>query len=168
MPSNSLFSSPFNYYDTVMEHESESHFTAVPTIDVIKQIATLTSREPVHNSNADAISILQMYERDLKGYKQTLVNIVETVEACEGSELDVLVSLGSDLDDAAQAFSEIGQALCNTRKRFGHARSKESLESIHHDLLQRLTNARSLLKDRYDHLSQVKVKNLALGETRQN
>ena len=151
-----------------MEYESESYNTAVPTVDVIKQIATSSSREPVHTSNADAISMIQMYERDLKSYKQTLVLIIKSVETCDGSELDVLVSLSSELEDAAQDFLEIGQALCNTRKRFGHARSEESLESIHHDLLQRLTNARSLLKDRYDHLPQFKAKKLALEETRQN
>ena len=145
--------------------------------DKVNALSVLQSRcvqlsqvkpQPVYRSNADAISMIQMYERDLNSCKQTLVNIVESVESCDGSQLDGLVSLSNDLEYAAHALSEIGHALCKARKRFGHARAEESLESIYHDLLQRLMNARSLLKAQHDHLSQAKTHKLALDESRQN
>ena len=61
-----------------------------------------------------------------------------------------------------------GQALCDVRKRFGYALSEKPVESIYHEFLQRLKNARSLLKDQHDRLSQAKAHKLALNESRQS
>ena len=36
---------------TIMEPEHESNTTAVPTVDVLKQVAVSISREPVYKSN---------------------------------------------------------------------------------------------------------------------
>ena len=44
----------------------------------------------------------------------------------------------------------------------------EPVESVYNYLLQRLVNARSLLKDQHDRLSQAKAHKLALDESRQN
>ena len=163
-----LFDSPFavpktytedeaDNESTFMEPEVESYNTAVSTVDVVKQLAVSISREPAYQSDAVAASTLYMLERDLCGYKQTLINLIEFVKACNGADLDMLVSLSNDFEEAGQAFLDTGHALCDARKRFGYARSEEPVESIYQFLLQRLINARRLLKDRHDHLSQVKA-----------
>ena len=147
---------------------SESNTVSVPTVDVLKQVAVSIKREPVYKSNAAAVSVIYMLEQDFCGYKQTLVNINESVEACNSSDLDVLVSLSNDLKEAEQAFLDIGHALFDAHKRFGCVSSEEPVESIYHDMLQRLMSAKRLLKDRNDHLSQVKAHRYALDESRQN
>ena len=53
------------------------------------------------------------------GHKQTLVNLIESVEECDGSDLDVLVALSNDLEEATRVFLDTGNALFDARKRFG-------------------------------------------------
>ena len=50
-------------------------------MDVVKQLAVSISREPAYKSNAAAVYTLYMLEQDLCGYKETLVNLIESVEA---------------------------------------------------------------------------------------
>ena len=137
-------------------------------MDVVKQTAVSINRKPAYKNNAAAVSTLHMIEQDLCGWKQTLVILIESVEACDSSDLDVLDSLSSNFEEAGHAFSDTGHALCDTRKRFGYARSEELVESVYHYLLHRLMNARSLLKDQHDQLSQVKAHKFALDKSRQN
>ena len=89
---------------TIMSPGYESYNTAVPTVDVVKQIAIPTSREPAYKKHNAAVSLLHILEQNLCSYKQTLVNIIGSVEACNGSDLDVLLSLSNDLEEAGHAF----------------------------------------------------------------
>ena len=162
---------PETYTDnenTIMEPEYESYNTAVFAVDVIKQIAISTSREPAYKNNNAAGNKLHMLEHDLSVYKQTLVNIIDSVEACDGSDLDVFSSLSKDFEEAGIAFLNTGYALCDARKRFCYARLEEPVELVYQYLFQTIMNARSLLKDRHDRLSQAKAHKLALDESRKN
>ena len=151
---------------TIMELEYESYNTAVSTVDVVKQIAVSISREPSYKNNAAAVSTIFMLEQDLSGYKQTLVNLNESVEECNSSDLDVFDLLSKNFKEAGHAFLDTGHALCDARKQFGYARSEEPVESAYHYLFQRLMNARSLLKAQHNHFSQVEAHKLAFDESR--
>ena len=112
----------------------ESYNTAVSTVDVVKQIAIPISREPAYKNNAAAVSTLHMLEQDLSCYKQTLVNLIDSVEVCDGSDLDVFDSLSRNFEETGHAFLGTGHALCDVRKRFGYARSEEPVGSVYHYL----------------------------------
>ena len=115
---------------TIMEPEYKSYNTAVSTVDVVKKLAVSISRDPAYKSNAAEVSTLYMLEQELCGHKQTLVNLIDSVEACDGSDLDVIASLSNDLEEAGRAFLDTGHALCDARKRFGYVRSGESLVNL--------------------------------------
>ena len=111
---------------------------------------TQVTAQAVYKRKAAAVSAIYILEQILCGYKQTLVTLIESIKACNSSDLDVLVSLSNDLEEVGRAFLDTNHALCDACKRFGYARSKEPLESFYHDLLQRLMNAGRMLKDRHD------------------
>ena len=90
---------------------------------------TQEKTQPVFKSNATAIFAIFILKQNLCRYKQTLVNNIDSVETCKSSDLDVLVSLSNDFEEAGRAFLDTGHALCDARKRFGYARLEEPVES---------------------------------------
>ena len=78
---------------------------------------TQVKPQPVYKSNAAAASTLQTLERDLNGYKQTMVNIIESAEASDGSDLDVFNSSKKNFEDAGNTFLDTGHILCDKGKR---------------------------------------------------
>ena len=64
--------------------------------------------QPVYKRNDAAVSAIFILEQNLCGYKQTLVSLIESVEACNSSDLDVVVSLSNDLEEAGRAFLDTG------------------------------------------------------------
>ena len=120
---------------TNMEPEYESYNTVVSTVDRLKQIVVSISREPVFRKNLAAVSTVYILEQDLSGYIQKLVSLIESVKACDSSDLDVLASLSNDFEEAGLAFLDTDHALCEANKQFGYAHSEEPVEPVYHYLL---------------------------------
>jgi len=170
MPSNSLFSSPFNYYDTVMDHESESHNTAVPTIDVIKQIATLTSMEPERESkliNSDP-TVYEL-EVDLSVYAHDLHDVIFAANKVrDSSDSDEIMLMCKKLEQAAFKLLEVSRKLVAAGGGVGCVSAEELINKMYPGRLQDQFNVLSVLRNRYDNLSQAKADKITLNETRQN
>ena len=62
-------------------------------------------------------------------------------------------SLGKSFEVAGYAFLDTGYILCDKRNLLGYARSEEPVVKVYSNLVQRMMNARSLLKDRHDRLT---------------
>ena len=120
-------------------------------------------------SNAAAASTVNVLEQDLSNYEQRLVNLILSAnDVLNSSDPEVLVSFSMNLEKAGYAFLDTGHALFTARKRVRYAFSEEPVESIYHNLLQRRISAMGLLKNRHYHLAEVKIRQSALDESRQN
>ena len=84
---------------------SESSTAAVPTVDVLKQVAASISREPEYEGNTAAVSKVYRLEEKVYIYEQKLVNLISSAnEARISSDPNVLMSLNEDLVVAADSF----------------------------------------------------------------
>ena len=134
-----------------------------------KAAAASIIMEPECEIKAASAPSVDVIEQDLSTNAKILADLISfAIAACNNSDPDVFVSLNNDLQKGAGYFVYAARKLIDVRGNAGYPYAKEKLRSIYHDLLQKQCNALKLLKNRHDHLAEVKVCKSALDESRQN
>ena len=167
--SRRLFSSPLaDDENTNMAQEYESYHTPVPTVDVIKQIAISTSREPAYKNNNAAVNTLQLLEQDFSHYAKDLLHAIFAAnKERNSSDPDVLMFRCRKLDQAAVKFSEVSRKLIAAGRSVGCVSAEELINKMYPSRLQDQVNALSVLRNRCNHLTQIKAQS-ELDESRKN